>query len=214
MPWTDLDELVEQAKHLAAKLGEEWDEDLELILQFCFDTEDPALPLDMKSLRNYVSKYYKARGGAILPKELGTKPDPAVDWVLQSFYGMEENQCLSHSEAHRQSMQAENIIGALLERYVASGLRSEGWIWCCGSTAKHTDFINPGRRAALQVKNRSNSENAAGKSVRHGTAIQHWFRIDARTGATKWDLLPAPAGTFSESGFRDFIARYANEIVK
>lgn len=211
--WEALDELLEQAKRLVAKSGEQWEPELEQIITYCFETEDPSLPANMASLRTYVSKYYKARAGLIEPKELKTKADPAVDWVLQSFYGISEEDCDSDSVAHRRSMQAENIIGALLERYIASVLRPKGWIWCCGSTAKYIDFINPEKKEALQIKNRSNSENSASKSVRKGTTIRHWFRIDARTGQTKWADLPAPEGALSEQGFKEFISRYASEIV-
>lgn len=213
MAWRDLEEIVEQAKDLAERLGERWDPDLEGILTFCFEASDPALPNDRASLKPYVSRYYKARNGLIQPKELGTKADPAVDWVLQAFYGLSEQSCADESLAHRRSMQAENIIGALLERYIASVLRPEGWIWCCGSTAKYIDFVHRERKEALQIKNRSNSENSASKSVRDGTKIRPWFRIDAKSGKTFWHTLPASPGLLSEAGFREFIRRYASEIL-
>lgn len=213
MAWLSLEEFIEQAEHLAARQGEQWDPALGAILTFCYRTQDPALPPNRNKLRAYVSRYYKARNGVVQPKELGTKADPAVDWILQYFYGVSAEHCQVDSTAHRRSMQAENIVGALLERYIAAGLRPLGWVWCCGSTAKHTDFIHPATQQALQVKNRSNSENAASKSVRQGTTIQHWFRIDARSGQTKWDQLPAPRGTFTDEGFRHFIELYAKEIL-
>jgi SinI restriction endonuclease len=43
---------------------------------------------------------------------------------------------------HQYSMCAENCVGALLERYLDSVLRKQGWHWCCGDFIKAIDFIN------------------------------------------------------------------------
>jgi hypothetical protein len=58
----------------------------------------------------------------------------------------------------------------------------------------------------LQIKNRSNSENSASASVRAGTIIEKWFRINSMTGQTYWGSLPENQdGKCSEEGFYEFV---------
>ena len=89
-------------------------------------------------------------------------------------------------------MAAENIVGDLLERYLAKILEPKGWVWCAGSIVIAVDFIMRGDATKwnlLQIKNRDNSENSSSKKVRDGTEIQHWFRTFAKTGETNWSHL-------------------------
>ena len=51
-------------------------------------------------------------------------------------------------------MAAENNIGLLLERFIASVLEPIGWIWCSGSAVRAVDFIEPNTGILLQIKNR------------------------------------------------------------
>jgi hypothetical protein len=70
------------------------------------------------------------------------------------------------------------------------------------------DFYKP-QNNFLQVKNRSNSENSSSSSIRKGTAIKKWFRIEALTGKTHWDKLEDLTGVagMSEAGFFKFIEK-------
>ncbi len=110
-------------------------------------------------------------------------------------------------------MQAENIVGKLLERYVARLLESRGWVWCCGETMRSVDFIKvpeAGEVQLLQIKNRDNSENSSSSAIRAGTTIKKWYRINSRTGKTRWELLVENADASkdekcNEQGFYAFV---------
>ena len=113
-------------------------------------------------------------------------------------------------------MCAENCVGSLLERYLDSVLRQQGWYWCCGNFIKAIDFINKDERGmwlALQIKNRDNTENSSSSAIRNGTQIQKWFRSFSKKGETNWDNLPElmQGYNLSESGFIAFAKKYLKQ---
>jgi hypothetical protein len=166
-------------------------------------------------LMYYIKRYYRERERTIVMQPVATQPDPIVDVVLQSFERVLPADLHQISTAHRISMQAENIVGKLLERYVARILEPKGWVWCAGETVRNVDFMtNEGTPEVklLQIKNRSNSENSASSSVRAGTKIEKWFRINSMTGQTYWASLPENEdGACSEEGFYEFVRAEAEE---
>ena len=85
-------------------------------------------------------------------------------------------------------MSAENILGLLLEEYLAVELAPHKWHCCWGETLRNIDFVNEDGRL-LQVKNRSNSENSSSSRVRDGTQIEKWFRVNATSGKYLWEEL-------------------------
>lgn len=220
--------VIDRAKLAAHSLGETWDSRLERTLQFVYrnpvtvpnvrggkvkgGTELGSLSLSELDtyLTAYARAYYIGRTTNVesvpMPKTIA---DPAVDDVLLAFTAIEKHQLESMSGYHRRAMQAENVVGTLLEQYIASVFEDRGWIWCCGGTARSVDFIKDaaGKERLLQVKNRSNSENSSSSRVRIGTPIEKWHRVDAYTGTTFWEKLPDNDDeALSEDGFRQFIA--------
>lgn len=141
--------------------------------------------------------------------KLSTIEDPAVAIVLETFKGYTDRQIAEASTAHRDSMGAENLIGNLLELYLATMMIPYGWVWCAGETVKKTDFIKPVNSGfiELQVKNRDNSENSSSSSVRDGTKILKWFRSFSKKRATNWENFPDSSvrAVVSEEGFHRFI---------
>ena len=111
-------------------------------------------------------------------------------------------------------MASENIVGDILERYIASIIEPKGWIWCAGSIIKSVDFIrkNNDKWELLQIKNRDNSENSSSKAIRDGTSIKHWFRTFSRKKQTNWENFPDPTVTLSEAGFRRFLIDYIEKL--
>jgi SinI restriction endonuclease len=103
-------------------------------------------------------------------------------------------------------MSAENILGLLLEEYLAEILREYGWHCCWGEVIRHVDFCHESG-ALLQVKNRSNSENSSSLRVRLNQPIEKWHRVDANTGRYRWSKLneQCKIDRFSEDGFIDFV---------
>jgi hypothetical protein len=146
------------------------------------------------------------------PAQPGTVPDEMVSIVMQVAYGYSKSECQKIKTDHQYSMCAENCVGALLERYLDSIMRSHGWVWCCGDFVKAVDFILPTNSGwdALQIKNRDNSENSSSSAIRNNTDIQKWFRTFSQTGKTNWDNLPPmmQGKGLSEDGFIEFVKKY------
>lgn len=144
--------LIERAKSVAKDIGKSWDGRLERLLRFC--ARNPAAfpvprgkkaigsasEVDDNYLEKYVRRYYAGRNRKIVLKEVKTKPDPAVDEVLKAYKNVPPEDLQRIGDGHRLSMQAENIVGQLLESYVARLLESHEWIWCCGETMRSVDF--------------------------------------------------------------------------
>jgi hypothetical protein len=103
-------------------------------------------------------------------------------------------------------MSAENILGLLLEEFLAQQLADFDWYCAWGETVRSVDFCQA-QGGLLQIKNRSNSENSSSSRVRIGTDIEKWYRVDARTGNYCWEELNRKYNTdrFSEESFRRFV---------
>lgn len=175
------------------------------------DKPDPSTAAGIALL---VSRFLVCRAKKDWPAEPTTVPDEAVSLVMQVVYGYTEKQTQQIKREHQHAMSAENIVGALLERYIASVFEPQGWVWCAGDFVKAVDFIKyqaaDGGWQSVQVKNRDNTENSSSSAIRNGTAIEKWFRTYARTGADNWHNFPEPEfrKLLSESGFRAFVVGY------
>jgi len=167
-----------------------------------------------KYLTKYITDYYSARRGVPVWKEPEGQSDPAVIEAIKSFFpervsGKSEKLLAEMAQLHRTSMVAENIVGQLLEYYIAPILEARGWTWCSGETVRAVDFFRGGESPIiLQVKNAWNSENSSSSGFRRNLNVEKWFRRKA-DGTTKWAELPDnPLGTpeeLNEQGFQAFI---------
>lgn len=132
-----------------------------------------------------------------LPKTPTTVPDPMVGQLLSVCFHVSPENLQQLELDHLRAMACEGLIGSILEHYVASIAEENGWVWCSGELVRFVDFVKPPDRTnhdyrMLQIKNRDNSENSAGASVRTGTTIEKWHRTKSRSGATNWDNFPDP----------------------
>lgn len=156
-------------------------------------------------------QYKKERTENFALKVPGTVPDPVVKLAVQVALGLPDEDVAGHEQAHRYFMQAENLVGSILERYIALELENHGWLHCAGKFILAIDFIRAGDPPRLlQVKNRDNSENSSSSRVRHGTTIEKWHRMGAMTGKTHWGTLPGHNGVLNEEGFRDYVLAMLN----
>lgn len=224
------EELVTKAKEITSRLDKKWDDRLRRLLGFCarnpkaFPTRRgkkkiiSAADVDDQYLETYIGRYYGEREETVVVlKPVATKPDRAVAEVLKAFENVPEEDLERIGENHRLSMQAENIVGKLLEGYVARLLESKGWIWCCGETMRSVDFIKDEEGEdikLLQIKNRDNSENSSSSAIREGSEIKKWYRSNSRTGKTRWDSLPENSDArenerCTEEGFYEFVREIA-----
>lgn len=153
------------------------------------------------------------------PQEPSTVPDSLVSVILNEYFGVADSNLDVVAKQHSLAMAAENIVGDILERYIASVLEPHGWVWCSGEVVKKIDFLAPslkdsGKFLGVQVKNRDNSENSSSSSVRDGTAIVKWFRTFSRTGKTNWEAFPElePHIELSEEAFQAFARDYLEKL--
>jgi SinI restriction endonuclease len=150
------------------------------------------------------------------PKPPATVPDEMVSFIIHKYFDVPESELERAVELHNLAMGAENLVGDILERYIASEVEDDGWVWCSGSMVKAIDFIhrkNTGEWVALQVKNRDNSENSSSSAIRKGTTIEKWFRTFSKKKGDNWSNFPKSINvTLSELGFRMFVDRYLQDI--
>lgn len=172
----------------------------------------------VEHVKSLVKTYHKARLPN-RPEKPQTVPDPLVSFILEHYFNVPGENLTRASDEHQLAMAAENMVGDLLERYLAKILEPTGWVWCAGSIVKSVDFIKPPLLDAdiwtvLQVKNRDNSENSSSSAIRKGTAIEKWFRTYSRTGETNWHNFPDKRmrANLSEAKFQDFVKDYLEEL--
>lgn len=155
------------------------------------------------------------------PEAPATIPDEMVSFVLENYFGLSAESAERAKNEHALSMGAENIVGDLLERFLAHPMETVGWVWCSGSIIRAVDFVKPPDKdnpdwILLQVKNRDNSENSSSSAIRLGTPIIKWHRSFSKKAGTNWADFPdvGVRGNLSEAGFREFARAYLKELKK
>jgi hypothetical protein len=152
------------------------------------------------------------------PQKPSTIPDDVVGEILHYYFDVPKNRLATIKREHQLSMAAENMVGNILEHYLASVLEKHGWVWCAGSMIKAVDFIKPlsGKRKwrMLQVKNRDNSENSSSSAIRSGTTIEKWFRTFSRKQGSNWENFPDQELRIhlSEEKFRLFVVKHLKNL--
>ncbi len=186
------------------------------ILRACYRNRElcPKISAGKKEevVKKWIERYdngYKNRISKRISRPPKTTSDPIINNIIRArMPGLTEEHLEQIKYAHRLSMSAENILGLLLEEFLAEQLAEYGWHCCWGATLLHVDFCNVDGRL-LQVKNRSNSENSSSSKVRNDKAIEIWYRIDAKTGSDQWDYFNSEYKTdrFSEKNFIEFVSQ-------
>lgn len=179
----------------------------------CMPNRESKLPRDT-AFSLLEQKFRSARAKPYIFRSSETVPDPAVSHILGSMQGYSEDELEVISLQHKESMAAENVIGSLLEGYIASELEDHGWVNASGNVLKAIDFVkelNNGEFLALQVKNRDNTENSSSSAIREGTTIKKWHRTFSNREETNWENFPEDdidvKSNLSEEGFREFITK-------
>ena len=152
------------------------------------------------------------------PKPPETIPDEMVSVILVTYFGIQQSDAERVKREHLLSMSAEGVVGNLLERYLASVMEPNGWIWCSGAMVRAADFIKPpahgGSWRLLQVKNRDNSENSSSSAIRIGTDIEKWHRTFSKKVGSNWSAFPdiSLRKNLSEDAFKTFVRSYLKEL--
>lgn len=166
-------------------------------------------------IRKWFQKYQSGINGRASVRASnppGTVADPIIEKIIGAKITSLSDEDLNRiTYAHRLGMSAENILGLILEEYLADNLEPYGWHCAWGETVKSVDFVHESGRL-LQIKNRSNSENSSSSAIRSGTQIEKWFRIKADRIEYMWAALNEICGTtsLSEESFVDFV----NKVIK
>lgn len=161
-------------------------------------------------IRKWLLKYQGGKDGRASQRTSnppGTVSDPIIEQIIGArISALTADDLNKINYAHRLGMSAENILGLILEEYLANNLEPLGWYCAWGETVKSVDFVHKGGRL-LQIKNRSNSENSSSSTVRNGTQIEKWFRIKADRIEYMWASLNEICGstTLSEDSFIRFV---------
>jgi hypothetical protein len=220
----EISEILE-ASVLSKTLSVETEKSIKLVADYClaFPKRAFSKKRDGEFLDKSSKLYWLYFSSAFLkgrelknPKKTATIPDEMVSVILEHYFDVSKVKLNTIKVEHQQSMVAENLVGSILERYLATVLEPKGWAWCSGSVVKSVDFVKKdgAKWIALQVKNRSNSENSSSSKVRDKTGIIKWHRSNAKTGDTLWDKFPdkSVAGSLSEEGFREFLLNYLGRM--
>ena len=208
------------AKEIALQKGIDWDGGVKFVFSaIAHDPErapgniggrnDSEEDVIRKWLRKYQDGYDK-RASIRISNLPGTISDPIIRTIISSRLKLNDKDSLDRViYAHRLCMSAENILGLILEEYLSENLIESGWYCAWGETVKSVDFVHKDGERLLQIKNRSNSENSSSKTVRDGTRIEHWFRIEASSGKFCWSKLNQICKTtcLSEENFIEFVQR-------
>jgi hypothetical protein len=197
------------------------------IVRFLFEFPEYAAKLKGKNspdigATEYIIKLAKIFADGRLPqtpRPPHTIPDELVSIILHQYFDLPESQLEQIKQEHQLSMGAENLVGGVLERYLASVLEPHGWVWCSGSVVRAIDFIKPPSYLdsdwnLLQVKNRDNSENSSSSAIRNGTNIHKWFRTFSKKPGTNWVNFPDQTirSQLSEQAFKQFSIEYLQEL--
>lgn len=142
----------------------------------------------------------------------GTIADPILETIIKARLNhLSVDDLVKIIFAHRLSMSAENLLGLLLEEYLAVRLRRYGWHCAWGESVKSVDFVSE-QGLLLQVKNRSNSENSSSSAIRSGTKITKWYRVEAGRIEYRWEELNQICGTKKLLSENDFVGFTINSI--
>ena len=209
-----VEESLRCAKEFSAELNLDWDADIKFIFAVIANDEE-RVPGNVsgntpqQAIKKWLEKLkfgYDNRASKRISNLPGTVADPIIEKIIGTRLDhLSDDDLVKITYAHRLGMSAENILGLLLEEYLATQLRDYGWQCAWGETVKSVDFVNE-QGNLLQIKNRSNSENSSSSAIRHGTEIDKWHRIKADRVEYMWEKLNQICNTqhLSENDFVEF----------
>ena len=216
VPYENFESAKKFAKEAICTVDSEFEENFLKVLEFCFQ-----YPEDVSGINGspkLSGKWIEKKANAFVNQRYTNKPsttlnipDPLITTISQDYFDIENESLEELLVHHKIAMAAENVTGSLLEEYIATVMESLDWIRCSGTLITGTDFIkfpkvSGNKPVLLQIKNRSNSENSSSASIRKGTTIEKWYRLEAETGVTRWDEFPEADAKklLSEAMFHEF----------
>lgn len=204
------------AQEIAEEIGIGWDDGISVIFS-ALTSDSTRIPTiggqnddERAVIRKWLLKYQRGKEGRASQRNSnlpGTVADPIIEEIIGArLTSLSDSDLNEITYAHRLAMSAENILGLILEEYIANNIAQFGWHCAWGETVTSVDFVHEDGRL-LQIKNRSNSENSSSSTVRNGTNIEKWFRIKANRVEYMWSTLNeiCNCNLFSEQSFVSFV---------
>jgi len=215
----DYGDACDFAKGIAVSEGFVWDDAIQAVFSAIARDHERAPgniggrnDSESDTVLKWIQKYYsgKENRASLRASNLpGTVADPAIEGIIGArLSNLSQNDLSKITYAHRLAMSAENILGLLLEEYLAENLLDAGWFCAWGETVKSVDFVHKDG-SLLQIKNRSNSENSSSSAIRSNTSIKKWYRIEAVRIQYRWDALNSMCNVshLSEQNFMEFVTK-------
>lgn len=148
-------------------------------------------------VNKYIQGYSKSKEPCSV-KISKNKRDPAIEWILscpeyKRAFALDDkkNEKVLNNiyESYNKIKGAQNIVGCLLEGFIAKHLK--GWHCAWNATVKGVDFVLIDRRSVevLQIKNSQATENSSSAAARKNLNIKKWFRFNTKNGSTNWTKL-------------------------
>ncbi len=225
-------ELRKMYKEIKDDMGVK-NKDLDVIFEVAMLDRENLFPNQKKDseeacLRSWISKFIQSKKNppsAHIGEGKKTCSDPALAKFVKIACGLDGDKVGKMEKAHNFFMSVENILGELLEEYIAENVKDLGWIWCSGNTLRAVDFCKEDGPVLLQVKNKNNTENSSSSAIRKGTKIKKWCRLKTKkeNGEPKpsyrWDKLNDIINSgldddeepceMSEEDYQDFLKKVA-----
>ncbi len=141
--------------------------------------------------RDEIRRKYKSGRRIKKPSAAKLKDDHPLHILTASVLHLKPHKLRQALLNHKRIKACENAMGKILEGFLSGVLGKYDWLWSSGHLFEKTDFvrIKNGALERLQVKNRSNTENAAAKKGR-GEVVM-WHRFNPAKGEENWTALSA-----------------------
>lgn len=155
------------------------------------------------------------------------KADPTQLFVMKKVFGhdMSEVQSLKTDTDYNEWLRvvrhhwklSEQIVGGILEYYIAETLEPYGLVWHPEQAIEATDFsflTEDGEKIQVNIKNSNTSENSSSMGYRELCEVIKWSRYNSHNGKTNWEKFPFPKGRelLSEEGFRKYLLKKYHEF--
>lgn len=132
-------------------------------------------------IEKWVKRYYNSMEKEKMPSSHKAKSkttcfDPAIQLLFEEK-NIDKDKFKHFDKIHYLYESAENVLGGLLEEYIAGKVKQYGFLWCKGDICEATDFCSKDGKILLQIKNKENTENSSSSKARKGTGIIKWYRL-------------------------------------
>lgn len=138
------------ARASMARVNPEYVDQFETLIEFLVSSPNAGrTKLERLSQLDAMAGSYASSRRPKLPKPPETVPDEVVSVIMNVYFEVPTGDLERAKKEHQLSMAAENLVGDLVERYIATELEPMGWVWCSGSVVTAVDVDRRAKRTPL-----------------------------------------------------------------